>query len=165
MLKMTKTKRLSYVTMLSALSIVINLFESWFIPPVQFGIRFGLANIISLITIELFGIKELLIVNIMRILIGSLLRGIIFGSPFWISFGGILLSTIIIIILHKLKTSLLFTSIMSAIFHSLGQVLIVSFIYHQSNVMMILPILLISSVLTGCLTGFIAKECLKRLKR
>ena len=63
MLKMTKTKRLSYVTMLSALSIVINLFESWFIPPVQFGIRFGLANIISLITIELFGIKELLIVN------------------------------------------------------------------------------------------------------
>ena len=165
MLKMTKTKRLSYVTMLSALSIVINLFESWFIPPVQFGIRFGLANIISLITIELFGIKELLIVNIMRILIGSLLRGIIFGSPFWISFGGILLSTIIIIILHKLKTSLLFTSIMSAIFHSLGQVLIVSFIYHQSNVMMILPILLISSILTGCLTGFIAKECLKRLKR
>ena len=111
MLKMTKTKRLSYVTMLSALSIVINLFESWFIPPVQFGIRFGLANIISLITIELFGIKELLIVNIMRILIGSLLRGIIFGSPFWISFGGILLSTIIIIILHKLKTSLSFTSI------------------------------------------------------
>lgn len=165
MLKMTKTKRLSYVTMLSALSIVINLFESWFIPPVQFGIRFGLANIISLITIELFGIKELLIVNIMRIMIGSLLRGIIFGSPFWISFGGILLSTIIIIILHKLKTSLLFTSIMSAIFHSLGQVLIVSFIYHQSNVMMILPILLISSILTGCLTGFIAKECLKRLKR
>lgn len=165
MLKMTKTKRLSYVTMLSALSIVINLFESWFIPPVQFGIRFGLANIISLITIELFGIKELLIVNIMRILIGSLLRGIIFGSPFWISFGGILLSTIIIIILHKLKTSLLFTSIMSAIFHSLGQVLIVSFIYHQSNVMMILPILLISSILTGCLTGFVAKECLKRLKR
>lgn len=151
--------------MLSALSIVINLFESWFIPPVQFGIRFGLANIISLITIELFGIKELLIVNTMRILIGSLLRGIIFGSPFWISFGGILLSTIIIIILHKLKTSLLFTSIMSAIFHSLGQVLIVSFIYHQSNVMMILPILLISSILTGCLTGFIAKECLKRLKR
>ena len=165
MLKMTKTKRLSYVTMLSALSIVINLFESWFIPPVQFGIRFGLANIISLITIELFGIEELLIVNIMRILIGSLLRGIIFGSPFWISFGGILLSTIIIIILHKLKTSLLFTSIMSAIFHSLGQVLIVSFIYRQSNVMMILPILLISSILTGCLTGFIAKECLKRLKR
>ena len=165
MLKMTKTKRLSYVTMLSALSIVINLFESWFIPPVQFGIRFGLANIISLITIELFGIKELLIVNIMRILIGSLLRGIIFGSPFWISFGGILLSTIIIIILHKLKTSLSFTSIMSAIFHSLGQVLIVSFIYRQSNVMMILPILLISSILTGCLTGFIAKECLKRLKR
>lgn len=151
--------------MLSALSIVINLFESWFIPPIQFGIRFGLANIIALLTIEIFGVKELFMVNTMRIIIGSLLRGIIFGSPFWISFGGVALSTIAIIIFSKLKTSLYFVSIMSAIFHSLGQVIVVSFIYHQSNVMMILPILLISSILTGCLTGFIAKECLKRLRK
>ena len=88
MKNMNKTRRLTYVTMLSALSIVINLFESMFIPPIQFGIRFGLANIIALITIELFGVKEVLIVNTMRIVIGSLLRGVIFGSPFWISFGG-----------------------------------------------------------------------------
>lgn len=164
-MKYNKNKRLAYVTMLSALSIVINLFESWFIPPIQFGIRFGLANIISLVTINLFGVKELLIVNAMRVIIGSLLRGVIFGSPFWISAGGVILSTIAIIIAHKLKTSHIFMSILSALAHSLGQVIVVMGLYNQAGVIALFPILAISSVATGCLTGFVSRECLKRIKR
>ena len=162
--KLTKTQRLSYVTMLAALAIVINLFESMFIPPIQFGIRFGLANIIALITIQLFGVKELFIVNTMRVTIGSLLRGYIFGSPFWISFGGVLVSTIMIVLCHKMKTSELFMSILSAIGHSFGQVMIVMFLYHQSGIIALFPVLAISSVATGLLTGYIAKECVKRVK-
>ncbi len=161
----SKVRRLTYVTMLSALAIVINLVESYFIPPIQFGIRFGLANIIALITIEILGTKEMIIVNAMRVTIGSLLRGVIFGTTFFISFGGVLLSTIIIVIMHKIKASLWFTSMMSAIFHSLGQVLVVMFIYRQEAVIAILPLLAVSSIATGILTGFIANECVKRYKR
>lgn len=161
----SKVRRLTYVTMLSALAIVINLIESYFIPPIQFGIRFGLANIIALITIEILGTKEMIIVNAMRVTIGSLLRGVIFGTTFFISFGGVLLSTIIIVIMHKIKASLWFTSMMSAIFHSLGQVLVVMFIYRQEAVIAILPLLAVSSIATGILTGFIANECVKRYKR
>ena len=161
----SKVRRLTYVTMLSALAIVINLVESYFIPPIQFGIRFGLANIIALITIEILGTKEMIIVNVMRVTIGSLLRGVIFGTTFFISFGGVLLSTIIIVIMHKIKASLWFTSMMSAIFHSLGQVLVVMFIYRQEAVIAILPLLAVSSIATGILTGFIANECVKRYKR
>ena len=69
-----------------------------------------------------------------------------------------------IIICHKLKTSLLFMSIMSAIAHSLGQVLVVMFLYNQSGIIAILPVLAISSVATGCLTGIVARECIKRVK-
>ena len=161
----SKVRRLTYVTMLSALAIVINLVESYFIPPIQFGIRFGLANIIALITIEILGTKEMIIVNAMRVTIGSLLRGVIFGTTFFISFGGVLLSTIIIVIMHKIKASLWFTSMMGAIFHSLGQVLVVMFIYRQEAVIAILPLLAVSSIATGILTGFIANECVKRYKR
>ena len=161
----SKVRRLTYVTMLSALAIVFKLVESYFIPPIQFGIRFGLANIIALITIEILGTKEMIIVNAMRVTIGSLLRGVIFGTTFFISFGGVLLSTIIIVIMHKIKASLWFTSMMSAIFHSLGQVLVVMFIYRQEAVIAILPLLAVSSIATGMLTGFIANECAKRYKR
>lgn len=164
MRKLTKTQRLSYITMLAALAIVINLFESYFIPPIQFGIRFGLANIIALIAILLFGVRELLFVNILRVTLGSLLRGYIFGSSFWISFGGVLLSTIVIIISAKFKTSTLFMSILSAIAHSFGQVLVVMLLYKQSGIISLLPLLTISSVLTGILTGTVAKECVKRVR-
>ncbi len=165
MSNLSKTKRLTYVTMLSALAIVINLVESYFIPPIQFGIRFGLANIISLITIKTLGAKEMLVVNAMRVVIASLLMGTIFGSAFFISFGGVLVSSFIIIALHRLNASLWFTSMMSAIGHSLGQVLVVIYLYHQSAVIAILPILAISSIATGLLTGIISKECIKRAKR
>ena len=161
---MNKTKKISYVAILSALAIVINLFESMFIPPIQFGIRFGLANIISLVTIHLFSYKELIFVNVMRVSIGSLLRGMIFGSQFWISFTGVLFSTVVIMVCHRLKTSLIFMSIMSAIFHSLGQVVVVMMLYSQAMIASIFPILAISSIATGILTGFVAKECLRRVK-
>ncbi len=161
---MNKTKKISYVAILSALAIVINLFESAFIPPIQFGIRFGLANIIALITIELFGYKELIFVNGMRVTIGSLLRGMIFGTQFWISFMGVVLSTIVIMICHRFKTSLLFMSVMSAIAHTLGQVLMVMVLYSQVMIASLFPLLAISSVATGILTGFVAKECLRRVR-
>lgn len=161
---MSKTKKMVTLMMFSALAIIINLFESAFIPPIQFGIRFGLANIMALITIKMFGIKEMLVVNTLRVTIGNLLKGVIFGSPFWISFSGVVFSSIAIIVFHKLKTSLLFTSIMSAIFHSFGQVVMVMILYNQVNIIALLPILVISSVATGVLTGLIARESLKRIR-
>lgn len=161
---MNKTKKISYVAILSALAIVINLFESAFIPPIQFGIRFGLANIIALIAIELFSYKELIFVNGMRVTIGSLLRGMIFGSQFWISFTGVVLSTIVIMICHRFKTSLLFMSVMSAIAHTLGQVLMVMTLYSQVMIVSLFPLLAISSIATGILTGVVARECLRRVR-
>ena len=74
---MSKTKKMVTLMMFSALAIIINLFESAFIPPIQFGIRFGLANIMALITIKMFGIKEMLVVNTLRVTIGNLLKGVI----------------------------------------------------------------------------------------
>ena len=159
---MNKTKRFSYLAIMSALAIVINIIENLFIPPFSFGIRFGLANIISLVTLKKTGIKDMLIVVLLRLTLGNLIKGTIFGIPFWISSLGIVLSTIIIIILDKLNASILFTSMMSSIFHTLGQVLVVCFIYSNVNIIVLLPVLIISSLATGVLTGIITKEVLKR---
>ena len=107
---MNKTKKLAYVTMLSALAIVINIIENSFIPELPMGIRFGLANIIALVTINIFGIKEMLIVNIMRVTLGNLLAGTIFGTRFFIAMGGIVLSSMSLIVTNKLKCSVVFSS-------------------------------------------------------
>ena len=160
---MNSTKRFSYLAIMSALAIVINIIENLFIPPFSFGIRFGLANIISLVTLKKTGVKDMLIVVLLRLTLGNLIKGTIFGIPFWISSLGIVFSTIIIIILDKLNASILFTSMMSSIFHTLGQVLVVCFVYSNVNIIVLLPVLIVSSLATGVLTGIISKEVLKRI--
>ncbi|SJZ95923.1 Gx transporter family protein [Anaerorhabdus furcosa] len=163
-MKTNSTKRFVYITLLSAMAITINILESTLIPPLPFGIRFGLANIIALITIEILGVKEMIIVNIMRVVIGNLLRGLIFGTTFWIAFGGVALSSIVLILCKKMNSSLLFTSTLSSIGHTVGQVFVVMFIYQQASMIAIVPYLLIAAIPTGILTGIVAKEALKRVK-
>ncbi|MFI3284265.1 MAG: Gx transporter family protein [Erysipelotrichaceae bacterium] len=161
---MKKTKRLTYVTMLSAMAIVIHIFEGTFIPPIAMGVKFGLANIIALIALELFGVKEMVIVNTMRVVIGSLLRGTLFGSVFWISAGGVVLSSLILIVTYYLKSSIVFKSILSAFAHSCGQIMVVMLLYQQSSMMIYLPVMLATAVPTGILTGVISTLVLKRIK-
>lgn len=161
---MNKTKRYSLLALLCALAIVINLIENLFIPPLSFGIRFGLANIISLISLKKMGVKDMCIVVLLRLTLGNLIKGTIFGTPFWISSLGIIFSSIIIVILDKMNASILFTSMMSSIFHTLGQLLVVCFIYSSINLMVLLPMLTITSLATGVLTGLISVQVLKRIK-
>ena len=161
---MSKTKKLTYVTMLSALAIVINLAENAFIPELPMGIRFGLANIIALVTISLFSSKEMLVVNIMRVTLGNLLAGTIFGTRFFIAMGGIIFSSVSLIITHKLKCSTIFSSIVSAFFHTFGQIMVVCYIYGTAYMLSAIPLYIISSVGTGILTGLIATGVLKRVK-
>lgn len=159
-----KVKRFTYLALLSAMAITLNLLESAMIPP-MFGVfRVGLANIIALVTIEVLGVKEMIIVNLMRVIIGNLMSGRLLGSTFWISFGGVLLSSVVLLIMHHMKASLMFTSVMSAIAHSVGQVLVVMFFYMTSYIAVILPYFLLLSIPTGLFTGFVAKIAAERVK-
>lgn len=161
---MNKTKKLTYVTMLTALAIVINVAENAFLPELPLGIRFGLANIIALIAINLFTYKEMTTVNIMRVVLANLISGTIFGTKFFIAIGGIILSSIALIILKKLKCTIIFSSIISALAHMIGQILVVSFIYGTLNMFLAFPLYIVSAIGTGILTGIIANEVLKRVR-
>ncbi len=159
-----KTRHFVYLTLLCAMAITLNMIESIYIGSFTFGIRIGLANIISLITIKVLGVKDMIIVNVMRVFIGNLLRGMIFGSTFWISLGGVTLSSLILILMDRIDASLMFTSIMSSIAHSVGQVLVVMAFYMQPYIATYLPYLLAGSIPMGILTGTIAKQVLQRVK-
>lgn len=161
---MNKTRKYILVTMLAALAVVLNVVENLMIPPLAFGIRFGIANIISLLAIKLFGKKELLFIVVLRIVIANLIKGTIFGTSFWISTSGVIISTIIIIILDSIKASLLFTSMMSALGHSFGQLMAVIILYNQINIFSLFPMLIIVSIATGVLTGLLSNYAIKRIK-
>lgn len=164
-MRSTETRRFVYLALLSAMAITLSLIESIYIGPFLFGVlRIGLANIVALITIRLLGVREMIIVNAMRVIISSLMRGMIFGSAFWISMGGVVLSSIVLIVLDRIDSSLLFTSVCSAIAHSCGQVAIVMLFYMQPGIAVLLPYLLLGSIPMGILTGAVARMVLVRIR-
>ena len=159
-----RTRRFVYLALFSAMAIVLSMIESIYIGPVFFMVRIGLANIVALVTVKILGVKEMIIVNIMRVVISTLMRGMIFSSTFWISLGGVALSSIVLILMEKAGSSLMFTSVIMSIAHSAGQVIVVCFFYMQAGGAAILPYLLLGSIPMGFLTGITARLVLARIK-
>lgn len=162
---MSKTRRMTTITMLIAVSIVFHMVESMVPVPVPIpGFRLGLANIVGLIALYLFNARVMLEVNLMRVILASLLRGTLFGTGFWLSLSGVLLSTLACILAKK-KTgmSIYGVSVVSSVFHSIGQVIAVTFIYQQFFMQAILPLLTLLAVPTGLLIASIANAVRKRI--
>lgn len=162
---MNKTQRYARLAVYCSLAIVINLVENIFLPPLYFGIRFGLANIVSIVTLKQMGFKDMCLVVLLRLTLGNILKGTIFGTPFIISTLGLILSSLVIVILDRLNSSILFTSMLSSVFHTFGQLIAVCYIYSNVNLFIILPILMVSSLASGVITGLISIEILKRIKQ
>ena len=159
-----KNRHLTWLALLSGTAIALNLLESIYIGPIFGVLRLGLANIAALLALKLMGRKEMVIVNVMRVVIGNLLRGLIFSSTFWISSGGVLLSSLVMLGLDAIDSSLLFVSICGSIAHSAGQVLIVMGLYRQAGMAAVLPYLLLGSIPTGIAIGTVANLVLARIR-
>lgn len=159
-----KTQKLVYLSLLSAIAIVLHMIESMLALPLPYGVKLGLANIISLVVIEMYGAKEVIVVNFFRVMLSHLLSGMFMSYMFFISCGGVLLSTISIIIAKKwLRMPMISTSIISAIFHSIGQFIVVSFVVSSTALAPYIFLMLLLALPTGVFTGLVASEIVKRL--
>ena len=152
--------------MLLAIAIVINYLESLVPLPLPLpGVKIGLANCIGLMVLCLFSKKDYVAFNVLKVVMVALLRTG-FGSAFLIRAMGTLLSTLITLLVYKFtKSSIYGLSVVGALFHSLGQVLMVILIYNNIYMISYLPLLEIVSVIAGTLTAFISANVLERLPR
>lgn len=162
---MGKTQKMTTITMLVALSIIFHMVESMIPVPVPIpGFRLGLANIVGLLALYMFGTKSMLSINILRVVLASLLRGVIFGTGFWLSLSGVLISSVLCILAKRhTNMSIYGVSVIGSVFHSIGQVLAVTFIYQQFFMQAILPLLTLLAIPTGLLIAFIAQQVLQRI--
>ena len=130
------------------------------------GIKLGLANAISLMTIVLFGPKEALVVVAMRTFLGSVFGGGV--SSFIYSFIGGFISAMAMSIMYKRFANLFSIptiSVVGAIFHNIGQILTASLIVQNAKLFYYLPLLLISAVITGLFIGFAVQYTLRPISR
>lgn len=160
------TKRMTTITMLLAISIVFHIVESMIPIPIPIpGFKLGLANIVGLIGLYMFDAKVMISINFLRVILASLLRGMLFSTSFFLSLFGVALATIFSIICYKKsKCSIFGVSIVGSVFHSIGQVIAITFIYQQFFMQIMLPILMFLGILTGISIAFIAKQVLKSMR-
>lgn len=154
---MNKTRYITYMAMLLTLTITLSIFESMLpsftaIP----GVKLGLANIVVMFTIFFIGRKQAFALNIAKGIFVLITRGAVAGI---LSLCGGILSIFVIILLHYIfreKISYLMLSIAGAIFHNIGQIIAVSFMLN-AYAYMYLPVLIISGVIMGSITGILLK--------
>lgn len=154
--------RLSIIAMLLAVAIVLSYLES-FIPIWIPGVKLGLANVIILIMLYEFKFYEAGIVDILRILVVALIRGTFMSPTFFMSLSGGILSYCVMLLFSRIKVfSIIGVSVLGSISHGVGQIAVAIIIMGTQAVAYYLPFILLLSLGTGILSGFIARSYLKR---
>lgn len=156
-----ETKKFTRLSLLLGLSVVLNIIESFipifngYIP----GIKLGLANIVTLFVLYKFDFKDALYISILRVILVGITRTGLFSTIFFFSLSGAILS-IIFMYLSKtyLKLSIIGTSIIGSIFHSIGQILMAILLMNTTNMIYYLLWILLFSLPTGLFTGIISKK-------
>ena len=152
--------------MLISFSVVLSIIESFiplfngYIP----GLKLGIANIIVLIVLYKYDVKDVFFVSILRVIIVGIMRTGLFSINFFFSLFGALFSSISMIIAKKTKLSMVGVSVVGSIFHSLGQIVIAILILKSSNMIYYLPWLLLFSIPTGIFVGVTSKKLLDELE-
>lgn len=160
-----KTKEITTISTLAAMSIVIGILESIITPlgDILPGLKLGLANIIILFALYIYNFKTSLIISLIRVFVVALLRTG-FGFNFFFSLGGAILSIIVMALAKKTHLSLIGVSILGSISHSIGQVLIGILLLKNNNIIYYLPYLALFSIPTGIIIGIITKKLINSTK-
>ena len=158
-----KVQKIALLGVLLAATIVIAIAES-FIPSFTIpGIKLGFANIVILVTLYEVGILEAVFINLVRVLVVSLVRGSFLSMGFFMSLTGAFLSLGVMILLKVVikKFSIIGVSVVGALFHVFGQILIAMIYMSSVYVVFYLPIIAASAVITGIIVGFVARAIIK----
>ena len=154
-----KVQKMALLGVLTAAAIVIAILES-FIPSVGIpGVKLGLANIVILIILYELGIWEAAVVNLLRVLVVSLVRGTFLSMGFLMSLTGCVFSLGIMILFYLLikKFSIIGVSVIGSLFHVAGQILIAMIYLGSAYIFLYLPVIAISAIITGVFVGVVAK--------
>ncbi len=136
------------------LQIVDNMLGFFAIP----GGKLGLANIVTLKNIFVFGGLNALFISLLRAILGSLLYGGV--SSFFYSFFGAFFSVLSMWIIKRFcypKVSEVGISVIGAFFHNFAQVLVAIVTFEKFSLISYLAPLTVISVFAGVFTGLQVK--------
>lgn len=154
-----KLRKMVFLGIMISISIVVSIIEAQistvlFIIP---GVKLGLANIITLIVLYIYGPKDAFIVLIIRILIVALIYSPM-PAPL-LSLSGGLFAYVTMVLMKKIKQfSIISVSVSGALMHMVGQILMAIIVLSTKELLLYLPYMVLISIPTGIFTGIVAKK-------
>lgn len=164
-MKGASTSRLTLLALCLALSLALFLVELRLplfaaVP----GFKLGLANIVTMLALVSFRLREALALLVARIFLGAFLSGNFVALSFSLTGGLFALAGGLLALRLWRKIPLAALGVIGALCHNLGQLLIASIWLATSDVFLYAPVLLSLAVCTGSATGFLAQLLLMRLR-
>ena len=159
---MKKTKRLVLLAMLTAVAMIPSYVES-LLPSVGIpGVKMGLANIAVIFALFRFGWKEAAALSLVRVVLVSLLFGSV-GAMLY-SLAGAVLSLAVMALLRRIdRFSTVGISVAGGVAHNAGQILMAMLILQTKQLLGYLPVLAVSGIAGGVLTGLAAALLIRRI--
>ncbi len=160
-------RKITTLSLFLAMGIILNIIESFIPLPISIpGVKLGLANTIGLVVLYYYSPKEYAYIGFLRVIIVGLLRTGILSISFMLSLSGWFLSTLISILLYYFKKfSIYGLSCASAVLHGIGQILAVMVIYSSPGLILYLPVLILTGVISGLLTAMVTSLVLLKLDK
>ena len=158
------TKQLARCAVLAALSLALSYAEGMFPLPLPLpGFKLGLANIVTVFALYALGAALSLAILLTRVLLGAMFAGNASALIFSL-LGGLAALGVMTLLSRFGRLSVYGVSVGGAAAHNVGQTCAAMLTLGSSAPLASLPVLLVVSLFTGALTGFIAALLLRALR-
>lgn len=162
------TQRMTRLALLAAAAVVLGYMENIItaavaLPP---GIKLGLANTVLLYAIYLLGPGYSVLLMVMKVVLTGFMSGNL-ASAFLYSMGGGVCSLVMMILVKKLggeSVSIVGVSVVGAVFHNVGQILVAALIVQTPGLLFYVFPLMLAAIVTGIITGIAGRQIVRVLK-
>lgn len=155
------------IAVLAAYALALHGFEYLLPTPIPW-LRLGLANIITLVALTLYGFSTAMSVTLIRVILASIFTGTFLGPAFLLSLSGGMSSTAAMGLIYVVQRNLfgpVGLSLIGALFHNIAQLTLAYFLFIQriEAILIISPLVIFIGVLTGFANGVVADILIKNI--
>jgi len=163
----SKTRKVAMLGMMYALAILLSIVEGWVMPLFGLppGVKLGLSNIVVMYTLFFVGWKEAYLLSGLKALGVFITRGGI-GASLSLA-GGIASVTFMLLLLmlpKKWNLSYFIIAVCGAVMHNMGQIAMCAVLLSSAYAFYYFPVLLVSGIAMGTITGTTLKYIMPALK-
>ena len=163
---MPKTKKLAFMALLTAMALTIFVIEAQIPAPVPIpGVKLGLANIVTLVTMVALGRRQAGAVLLVRVVLGSMFTGSVSAMLYSLC-GGCAAYAVMCLTIGLFPEKLVWVvSVLAALAHNAGQLAAAVLVTGTPGILVYAPALAAAGIVTGAFTGVAAMYLIRAVKK